>query len=254
MSHLLSDTGYDLDALGQPVGRRLDHWQPPAAPARTVIEGAFCRLEPLDPGRHGRTLYHANQCDAEGRMWTYLPYGPFATFEAYQAWLEEMTVRPDSLFFAVVDRILERALGVAAFMRIDAHAGSMEVGHIAYAPPLQRTRAATEAMFLMMQRAFSAGFRRYEWKCNALNAASRRAAERLGFSYEGTFRQANVVKGRNRDTSCYSVIDREWPIVHEALRRWLAPENFDEQGRQRTPLATCREHVHVHGHQLYAGP
>lgn len=236
--------GDGLDHVGQPVGLPLDHWSAPAAPGRMTLEGRFCRLEPLDPGRHGRALHAANQADLEGRLWTYLPYGPFADFAAYEEWLQEMAARADPLFFAVIDSASSQPAGLAAFLRIDTKAGSIEVGHLAYAPVLQRTRASTEAMYLMMQWAFGAGYRRYEWKCNALNAASRRAAERLGFSYEGTLRQANVVKGRNRDTACYSIIDGEWPAVRATLQKWLAADNFDAQGRQRAALSMLMAQAH----------
>jgi RimJ/RimL family protein N-acetyltransferase len=143
----------------------------------------------------------------------------------------------DPLFYAVVEKIEDRAVGVASYLRIDPANGSIEVGHINYSPLLQRTPAATEAMYLMMRHVFDLGYRRYEWKCNALNAASRVAARRLGFSFEGVFRQAGVVKGRNRDTAWYAMIDKEWPALREAFLRWLDPSNFDEQGRQRARLS-----------------
>jgi len=201
------------------------------------MEGRFCRLEPLEPAKHSASLYAANALDADGRMWTYLPYGPFDTQDDYMAWLEEMCRKSDPSFYAVVDKPAARAVGVASYLRIDPRAGSVEVGHLGYSPLLQRTPAATEAMFLMMQKAFDLGYRRYEWKCNALNGPSRTAAQRLGFSFEGVFRQANVVKGRNRDTAWYSVMNHEWPSLKETFLRWLHPKNFDEQGRQRVRLS-----------------
>lgn len=223
-----------------PQGEPVSGWTPPAVPAREAIEGRLCRLEPLDVTRHAESLCAANALDRGGRMWAYLPYGPFEALDGYRAWVGEMSTRPDPLFFAIVDRATGRAVGVASYLRIDPEKGSIEVGHLAYSPLLQRTAAATEAMYLMMERAFSLGYRRYEWKCDALNAASRAAAERLGFTFEGVFRQAAVVKGRNRDTAWYSVIDGEWPVVGEALRKWLAPGNFDESGRQRVSLVAIR--------------
>lgn len=174
-------------------------------------------------------------------MWAYLPYGPFESLATYGEWLGQMSSKPDPLFFAIIDQGSDRPVGVASYLRIDPEKGSIEVGHLAFSPLLQRTAAATEAMYLMMARAFALGYRRYEWKCNTLNAASRAAAERLGFTFEGVFRQAAVVKGRNRDTAWYSVIDGEWPRLREAFERWLAPANFDETGRQRAPLATFRQ-------------
>jgi RimJ/RimL family protein N-acetyltransferase len=190
---------------------------------------------PLDPA-HAEPLYDANARDAEGRMWTYLPYGPFASVDAYRRWVIEVAAADDPLFFAIVDTRSNRATGVASYLRIDPPAGAVEVGHIAYSPLLQRTPAATEAMYLMMRLAFELGYRRYEWKCDALNGGSRSAAERLGFSYEGMFRQARVYKGRNRDTAWYAAIDRDWPALDAAFRQWLSPSNFDAQGNQRISL------------------
>jgi len=203
--------------------------------------GRWCRVEPLAPERHAADLFAACAEDPGGRMWTYVPYGPFADEAAYRAWMADYCLGDDPLFHAIVDAESGRALGVAALMRIDPKNGVIEVGNIAYAPALQRSRAATEAMALMMARVFDAlGYRRYEWKCDALNAASRAAAERLGFRFEGIFRQAIVYKGRNRDTAWYAVIDRDWPALREGFNRWLAPENFDERGRQRRSLAAFR--------------
>ena len=201
------------------------------------MEGRLCRLEPLDPERHAAALHAANALDGGGRNWTYLPYGPFETFEDYRAWMEGTCRGDDPLFYAVVDPLTGGATGVASYLRIDPANGSIEVGHINYSPLLQRTPAATEAMYLMMKRAFDLGYRRYEWKCNALNGPSCAAAERLGFTFEGVFRQAAVVKGRNRDTAWYSVIDGEWPALRDAFTRWLDPSNFDGRGRQRTRLS-----------------
>jgi RimJ/RimL family protein N-acetyltransferase len=173
-------------------------------------------------------------------MWTYLAYGPFDTLDTYRSWVERMAASDDPLFFAVVDTASGRAAGVASYLRIDPPNGAIEVGHIAYSPALQRTRASTEAMYLMMRRAFTLGYRRYEWKCDALNASSRAAAERLGFSFEGIFRQATVYKGRNRDTAWYAAIDRDWPRLERVFTRWLEPENFDDDGRQRARLEDLR--------------
>jgi RimJ/RimL family protein N-acetyltransferase len=227
----------NTNTLGQPIGFSLPDWKPPATPSRDPMEGRFCRLESLDPDRHAAELHAANALDVEGRMWTYLPYGPFATPDSYRAWVQDVCRPSDPLFFAIIDRAAGRATGVASYLRISPSAGSIEVGHISYSPLLQRTPAATEAMFLMMERAFTLGFRRYEWKCDALNAPSCAAAQRLGFSFEGVFRQASVVKGRNRDTAWFAVIDREWPVLKAAFEQWLHPANFDEQGKQRLRLS-----------------
>jgi RimJ/RimL family protein N-acetyltransferase len=201
------------------------------------MEGRFCRLEPLDCERHAADLFAANALDTDGRNWTYLPYGPFESLDEYRAWIQQCCCSDDPLFFAIVDRTRAKAAGVASYLRIDAGNGSIEVGHLNYSPLLQRTPAATEAMYLMMRHAFELGYRRYEWKCNALNAPSRKAAQRLGLSFEGVFRQAAVVKGRNRDTAWYAATDKEWPELKDAFLRWLDPGNFDESGRQRTRLS-----------------
>lgn len=226
-----------LNHLGQPIGEPLPDWTPPPRPAREPLAGNYCRVEPLDAARHGPELFAANSADADGRIWTYLAYGPFATLEAYMAWLQPAAASEDPLFFAIVDLRTNQAAGVASYLRITPSAGSIEVGHLAFAPALQRTPAATEAMYLMMERAFALGYRRYEWKCDALNAASRAAAQRLGLSFEGIFRQATVYKGRNRDTAWYAAIDREWPALRRAFEQWLDPANFDADGRQRVSLS-----------------
>jgi RimJ/RimL family protein N-acetyltransferase len=200
------------------------------------MRGRLCRLEPLDPARHGDDLHRAYALDTDARHWTYLPYGPFADREAYRQWLESVWRGDDPLFFAVVDAT-GGVVGVASYLRIDPGNGSIEVGHLRFSSLLQRKPAATEAMYLMMRRAFELGYRRYEWKCDALNAPSRAAALRLGLSYEGIFRQAMVIKGRNRDTAWFAATDRDWPALDAAFRRWLDPANFDAAGRQRVRLS-----------------
>ncbi len=218
------------------IGAAVPNWNGAARPPREPMVGRLCRVEPIDPDRHAAQLHAANLLDGTGRNWTYLPYGPFATLEQYSQWLRGVAAAPDPMFHAIVDLASGDAIGVASYLRIDPDAGSIEVGHINYSPRLQRTVAATEAMYLMMKRAFELGYRRYEWKCNSLNQASRAAAQRLGFSYEGVFRQARVDKGRNRDTAWYAIIDKEWPRLDRAFRRWLEPSNFDDRGRQRRSL------------------
>lgn len=226
-----------LNELGQEIGFPVPDWQPRARPPRKPVQGRYCRLEPLDPDRHAAMLFAANAADAEGRSWTYLPYGPFPTLADYLAWIHASCLGNDPQFFAIVDRTDEQPAGVASYLNINPTSGSIEVGHLHYAPRLQRRPAATEAMYLLMERAFNLGYRRYEWKCNALNAASRAAALRLGLSYEGIFRQATVSKGRNRDTAWYAAIDAEWPQLRAAFLTWLDPGNFDETGQQRSRLA-----------------
>ena len=229
-----------LNPFGQPIGPELSNWRAPPRPGRHLLQGRFCRVEPLDVGQHARQLYDANALDPDGRMWAYLFSGPFAGFEEYRAWLEPKPASDDPLFFAFVDRARDQAVGIGSYLRIEPAHGVIEVGHLAFSPLMQRTPVATEAMYLMMREAFELGYRRYEWKCDALNAASRRAAERLGFTFEGIFRQAIVYKGRNRDTAWYSIIDREWPALDAAFRAWLDPANFDAAGRQRRSLAELR--------------
>ena len=200
--------------------------------------GRFCRVEPLDAERHAADLFAANQLDAEGRNWTYLFQEPFRDLQSYRAWLEQVAKADDPLFHSIVDAKTGKAVGVATFMRIDRANGVIEVGNINYSPLLQRTPAATEAMFLMMARVFDElKYRRYEWKCDSLNAPSRAAALRLGFQYEGLFRQAVIYKGRNRDTTWFSIVDGEWPRLKRAYEQWLAPENFDGEGRQKRGLS-----------------
>lgn len=230
--------------LGQPIGEPVPDWKPVAPPPRRAMEGRLCRVEPLDPQRHAADLFAAYREDTEDRNWTYLPYGPFSTLAAFEAWMGETCLGDDPLFHAIVESRSGRALGVASYLRIVPSFGVIEVGHINYAPRLQRTPAATEAMFLMMRRVFAElGYRRYEWKGDALNAGSRRAAERLGFRFEGVFRQAMVYKGRNRDSAWYSTIDKEWPALEQAYSAWLDPGNFDDSGQQRTSLATTIQNL-----------
>ena len=170
-------------------------------------------------------------------MWTYLPYGPFHSFTEFEAWLVALGAGTDPMIHAILDSKSNDVVGIAALMRITPSGGSIEVGHVVFSPQLQRATLATEAMYLMMRRAFELGYRRYEWKCDALNAKSRSAAQRLGFSFEGIFRQATVYKNRTRDTAWFSVIDGEWPALRQAFERWLEASNFDADGRQRLRLS-----------------
>jgi RimJ/RimL family protein N-acetyltransferase len=228
-----------VNDLGQPIGFPLPDWSARPRPPRSAMEGRFCRVEPIDPARHAADLHAANSLDREGRNWTYLPYGPFARLEEYRLWLDRVAAGEDPLFQAIIDHRSGRAVGVASYMRIDPAAGVIEVGGINYAPPLQRTPAATEAMYLMMRRVFDElGYRRYEWKCDSLNAPSRAAAQRLGFRYEGMFRQATVYKARNRDTCWFSILDSEWPALRARFEKWLNPANFDAAGQQRRSLSS----------------
>ncbi len=225
--------------LGQPVGHPLPDWQGARRPGRVALQGRLCRLEALDPARHAEDLHAAYRQDPAGALWTYMTDGPYRSYDDFLGWVEAACVLDDPLYYAVVGADTGRALGRAAFLRIEPEMGCMEVGSIAYAPPLQRTAAATEAMYLMMRYAFDElGYRRYEWKCDALNEPSRRAARRLGFTYEGLFRQAMVYKGRNRDTAWYAMVDRDWPAIRTGFERWLDPGNFQDDGRQKRSLGS----------------
>lgn len=207
-----------------------------ARPGPVVLTGRYGRVEKLDPARHGASLWES--VSVTPAMWDYMPYGPFEDVSAFQAWLRERATLDDPYVYAVVAQD-GRAIGIAALMAIRPDMGVIEVGHIAYAPALQRTPLGTEAQYLLARYAFDTlGYRRYEWKCNALNAASRRAAERYGFTFEGMFRQHMIVKGKNRDTAWFSIIDSEWPDRRAAFERWLAPANFDSDGRQKASLAS----------------
>ncbi len=222
---------------GDPIGAPLPDWRPPPRPPHVEIEGSHVRLEPLDVARHAREVHEANSADAEGRMWTYMPNGPFPDLASYLAWAEGAEKSADPQFYALRDLASGKAVGTASYLRIAPEMGSIEVGYIAYSPALQRTRAGTEAMYLFMKNAFDLGYRRYEWKCNALNAPSRRLAMRLGLSFEGVFRQMMVVKGRNRDSAWYAATDGDWPAIRAAFETWLDPANFDAEGRQRRSLS-----------------
>jgi len=216
-------------------------WTPARAPQPRPLQGRYVRLEPLDPLRHGADLWQALQAEdrADPNLWHFLPYGPFTDQMAFLAWLTTQAQGHDPLFYAVVDPHEGRALGQLSLMSIVPEHGSIEIGHVAFGACLQRTPLASEAFHLLMQEAFALGYRRLEWKCDAANARSRRAAERLGLSFEGVFRQHRVVKDRNRDTAWYSLLDREWPAVDAGFQRWLAPDNFAADGRQLSALAVA---------------
>lgn len=223
--------------LGQPIGFALPNWPGAVHPSRTPIHGDFAIIEPLDPDRHVDDLHTAFAADPDGALWTYMFDGPFQSKRELSSWLSRACETDDPLFHVIVDRATGKAAGLAAYMRIKPEVGVIEIGHITLSPALQRTSAATEAMYLFMKRAFEElGYRRYEWKCDSLNSASQRAALRLGFEYDGTFKQAIVYKGRNRDTAWYSILDRDWPSLKCAYERWLDPRNFDNEGQQRERL------------------
>jgi RimJ/RimL family protein N-acetyltransferase len=227
-----------INDLGQPIGRAVEEWKGAQPPERISMTGPRCRLEPLDADRHAAGLHAAYAENLDGGNWTYLPYGPFDDAEAYGEWVRTQQAIEDLFFFAIIDLAREAPVGVASYLRVFPGLGSIEVGHLSYAPVLQRTAISTEAMYLMMKRVFDDwGYRRYEWKCDHLNAPSRLAAQRLGFRYEGLFRNSLVMKGRNRDTAWFSITREEWPAIRDGLESWLAPSNFDADGRQRSRLS-----------------
>ncbi|HET9147382.1 MAG TPA: GNAT family protein [Acetobacteraceae bacterium] len=230
------------NGYAQPVGEPVAGWAPRPYPPRTAMQGRFCRVEPIDPARHAEELFEAYHLAPDGRDWTYLPSEELpADLPWFRDQLMKYAASNDPLHFAVIDAGTGKAVGTCAYLRIAPDHGVIEIGHIAWSPLLQRRPASTEAMFLMMRRAFDElGYRRYEWKCDSLNAPSRRAAERYGFTFEGVFRQALVTKGRNRDTAWFSIIGCEWPEIRRAFEAWLAPENFGADGRQRRGLAEIR--------------
>jgi RimJ/RimL family protein N-acetyltransferase len=223
---------------GEPLGPIVDA-TPAERPGPARLEGRFAIVEKLDFARHGADLWQA--CRGDDSLWIYLAVGPFRDEASFRLWLDERAVLLDPYHFAVVDKASNAALGIVTLMEIRPAMRVIEMGSIVYSSALQRTPAATEAQYLMACHVFDdLHYRRYEWKCNALNEPSRRAAARLGFTYEGTFRQHMIVKGRNRDTAWYAMLDSEWPAMQAGFERWLAPENFDASGRQRAGLADLR--------------
>lgn len=217
--------------LYRPHHSPVPDWTPPRVPDNALqLQGQYCSLEPLVAEKHAALLFRTYV--GQDHVWAYMPYGPFSSSSQYHRWMRETESDGSVKFYAIKNLESGAFEGVASFLRIAPEAGSIEVGHINFSPALQNTRAATEALFLMMAWTFDAGYRRFEWKCDALNEGSRRAAQRLGLSYEGVFRQAAVVKGRNRDTAWFAAIDAEWPALQEAFRVWLDPANFDPQGMQ----------------------
>ena len=211
---------------------------PASRPLRVRHEGRYALVDPLDPGNHADALFAASHGDPQReRIWDYLPYGPFGSEGAFRAHLMAQAASEDPLFFAIRPRESDQVEGVASLMTIEPDHRSIEIGHIWLGPGLQRTPAATEALFLLMAHALDdLGYRRMEWKCNAANAASRAAARRLGFIHEGVFYQHRIFKGMNRDTAWFSILDHEWPALRANFEAWLDPANFDEAGKQRRSL------------------
>jgi RimJ/RimL family protein N-acetyltransferase len=227
--------------VAMPIGPGVDT-APARRPVRTTLKGRLVTLAPLDPRAHGDSLYEGTRGESGDRLWQYLFEGPFSDRAAFDIHLRRIAASEDPLFFAIVDSASGKAAGYAAYMRIEPVHRVIEVGSILYTPRLQQTPQATEAMYLMARHVFEdLGYRRYEWKCNALNAPSRRAAVRFGFSFEGIFRQHMIVKGRNRDTAWFSMLDSEWPVRKANFERWLDPTNFADDGRQKVALSRLNE-------------
>ena len=225
---------------GLPIGAEIDA-SAAQPPARTTLRGRLTTVAPLDPAAHEQTLFEGTHGPDREKLWLYMGAGPFADRAAFRIYLDKLATSEDPLSFAIIDNSSGHAVGHASYMRMAPEHRVIEVGNIFYTASLARSAAATEAMFLMARHIFEdLNYRRYEWKCNALNAPSRNAALRLGFSFEGIFRQHMIQKGRNRDTAWFAMLDHEWPARKARFEAWLRPENFDESGRQRTPLSAMK--------------
>lgn len=222
----------------RPVGPIVDPLPPGSKPDLRPLHGRWMLLEPVSAEKHARGLWDSfDGKDPDNSIWTYLGYGPWTSFEQFEAWLTEREAARDPWFYTFIRRDGHVPCGMGAFMRSDAANGVIEIGHIWMAPGLQQTREATEAIFLMIRHCFDdLGVRRLEWKCDALNAPSRKAAERFGFTFEGIFRQHFIVKGRNRDTAWFAMLDKDWHRVRDGFEAWLKPENFDAAGKQKHKL------------------
>lgn len=236
-----------LNEFGQPIGPALPHWTPAQPPQPVTLAGQSCTLAPLEADQHASDLFNAYALAPDDSAWTYMKDGPFATSADYFTWARKAQASTDPRHYVVLlkssaDQPATKPAGTMALVRQDPNNGVVEVGTVQFSPLLQRTRAATEAQFLLMRYVFDdLGYRRYEWKCDDLHSVSRRAATRLGFTYEGTFRNAVVYKGRSRDTAWFAITDAEWPAVRAGFERWLDPANFNADGTQIRSLAQCRE-------------
>lgn len=227
-----------VKASDRPVGPVVDPLPPGSRPDLRPLHGRWVMMEPVSAAAHAKDLFDSfKDSDPQGHVWTYLGYGPWESFEQFETWLKEREASRDPWFYAFIRRDTGKACGMGSFMRSDAPNGVIEIGHIWMSPGLQQTREATEIIFLMIRHCFDdLGVRRLEWKCDALNQPSRKAAERFGFSFEGIFRQHLIVKGLNRDTAWFAMLDKDWPRIRAGFERWLRPENFDEKGRQKAKL------------------
>jgi len=231
-----------LNAYGQAIGSPVAGWNERQDPGRITLSGRYCQVTPVDVERDATALFNGYMSAADDRDWTYLAQERPTSLASFREYLAKKVASDDPLHYAIIDGASERAVGTAALMRIEPVHGVIEVGYITFTPELKKTRASSEAMYLLMRYVFDElGYRRYEWKCDSLNAPSRAAARRYGFEFEGIFRQAVVYKGRNRDTAWFSIIDKDWPRIRTAFETWLNPDNFDTAGQQRRALATIRD-------------
>ena len=225
--------------LGQSIGEPVEGWKICETPPKTQIEGKYCVVEILDVKKHAEDLFNSYVKDVKNYDWTYLHYGGFKSLTKFKEWLDKDCLHDDPLFYAIIDKNQNLAVGMASYLRIQQKIGSIEVGHIHYSPPMQQKPIGTEAMYLIMKRVFDElGYRRYEWKCDSLNERSCKAAKRYGFTFEGIFRQHNIVKGHNRDTAWFSIIDKDWGRIKKNYETWLDKTNFDREGRQKTSLTS----------------
>lgn len=231
-----------INELGQPVGLAIKNFIAPTRPDFTLLSGNFVHVEPISMA-HVSSLYEAFSIDLKGGNWTYMPYGPFTDPIEFAGWAKETCFGEDPKFYTIF--LGEDPAGVASYLRVEPKVGCIEIGHIHLSPLLQRTRVGTEALLLMIEWAFGAGYRRLEWKCDALNAPSRHAAQRLGLSFEGTFRQATIYKSRNRDTAWYAATSEDWPALKKAYQIWRKPENFDTDGREIKKLSELTAQMRV---------
>lgn len=229
----------EINAFGQQVNDLVSDWQEPALLVRTPLNGRFCRLEPLDAARHAADLFAVYQQGDESD-WTWLASTRPESLADTVSWVAGKVEDAALVPFAVIDMRTERAVGLVSYMAIDRKMGSVEIGHVTWSRQMKQTPLGTEAIWLLLSNAFAAGYRRLEWKCDSMNTASRRAAERLGFSWEGRLRQKMIRKGRNRDSDFLSIIDGEWPACDVVLRAWLAADNFDSHGQQIKRLEALR--------------
>jgi RimJ/RimL family protein N-acetyltransferase len=230
----------DKNEFNQEVGTLIPLWRSAKQPGSVVLKGRYCSVEPFDAHQHAEPLFKNLAIDNKGESWTYLRAEPCANANELATYFDTITRKEDTLFYSILN-LEQEPIGIASYLRITPIHGVIEVGHLHFSKLLKKTPAATEAMYLMMQYAFeNLGYRRYEWKCHSLNQASRNAALRLGFTFEGIFRQSNIFKSRNRDTAWFSILDSEWPALKAKFNRWLSPDNFDKEGAQIKSLRECK--------------